>query len=437
MSKQKKYQYYDNLSSFHSHALGILEYIYSHISKENGSIKYHTLLLNPFLDLGKYAETQKDSYACTGIMDNFPLNGFRYSRNIMRSDCSTFEKTERDSVFLFSNGISGLSKSVYVGTFYLMESLYGMTTPVPFSFVISDCAYNARKFVEKYNTWKRDVNKNSILNFRGDRMLNFRKMDWDNIFLPGKIKEEIKNDVSVFFKSKKLYESIPIDWRLGILLVGPPGNGKTAICRAIATSTEQTVIYCSLGEDVGSILQDLNDTILSYSPCVVIIEDVDIIGSDPSIRSMFLNMLDGLFSTQGVLTIATTNNPDKLDPAFITRPSRFDSYYILPNPEEKEIKKIFINKLGKTIKLKQDKIDDLVLSMKGFSAAFIQEVVTKSLRDSFRFGKKLSYSILEKSIKKVKEHIKSSEEGIDGYKKGTIGFSASMDNSFIERDYTF
>ena len=71
------------------------------------------------------------------------------------------------------------------------------------------------------------------------------------------------------------------------------------------------------------------------APCLLVLEDLDSLIT-PNNRSYFLNELDGFAGNEGVLTLATTNHPERLDPAILDRPSRFDRKYPFPLPEREE-----------------------------------------------------------------------------------------------------
>jgi SpoVK/Ycf46/Vps4 family AAA+-type ATPase len=200
--------------------------------------------------------------------------------------------------------------------------------------------------------------------------------------------------------------------------MGPPGNGKTAVCRAIATTTKVPVIYCSLADaEANVILSHLPWTICNNAPCILMMEDVDAMAENDSMRAGFLNILDGLAGEAGVLTIASTNCPDKLDPAFSARPSRFDELYVFENPTEQARREILSNKLGKRVGPKQ--IAQLAKKTNGLSAAFVQEVAVKTLRDSFLGDKPIAEKELAESLRKVRKHFSDSAKDW----VGRIGFS--------------
>ena len=164
------------------------------------------------------------------------------------------------------------------------------------------------------------------------------------------VKQEI-SEVVEFLKTPARYKDIGALIPKGILLVGPPGTGKTMLARAVAG--EAGVPFFSVsGADfmemfvgVGaSRVRDLFATARKQSPAIVFIDEIDSIGRkrgagvggghderEQTLNQM-LNEMDGFDPTEGVVVIAATNRPDVLDPALL-RPGRFDRQIVVPLPD--------------------------------------------------------------------------------------------------------
>ncbi|KAF8456582.1 P-loop containing nucleoside triphosphate hydrolase protein [Terfezia claveryi] len=163
-----------------------------------------------------------------------------------------------------------------------------------------------------------------------------QKASWDDVILPPDLKCAVRGDVASFFQNKSTYDDIGIAWKRGIILYGPPGNGKTLSIKAtmkdvyysLAMSPIPTLYVRSLQAWDGdqSALLEIFEKARSIAPCMLVLEDLDSL-INPGNRSYFLNQMDGLDDNDGILVVGTTNHLDELDPGIVSRPSRFDRKY--------------------------------------------------------------------------------------------------------------
>ena len=215
------------------------------------------------------------------------------------------------------------------------------------------------------------------------------------------------------------YKDIGASMPKGILLVGPPGTGKTMLAKAVAGEANVPFFSMSGSEFVemfvgmgASKVRDLFKQAKEKAPCIVFIDEIDAIGKkrDGQIggndeREQTLNQLltemDGFEGNSGVMILAATNRPDALDPA-LTRPGRFDRRVPVELPDLKgreEILKVH----AKKIKIADDVDFKLIARMaSGASGAelanIINEAALRSVRDKRKF---VNQSDLEESIEVV------------------------------------
>ena len=231
-------------------------------------------------------------------------------------------------------------------------------------------------------------------------------------------KENLTEIVDYLHNPNK-YKEIGASMPKGILLVGPPGTGKTMLAKAVAGESNVPFFSMSGSEFVemfvgmgASKVRDLFKQAKEKAPCIVFIDEIDAIGKkrDGQIggndeREQTLNQLltemDGFEGNTGVIILAATNRPESLDPA-LTRPGRFDRRVPVELPDLKgreEILKVHAKKIRLSDDIDFNKIARMASGASGAELAnIVNEAALRAVRDNRRFA---TQADLEESIETV------------------------------------
>lgn len=208
---------------------------------------------------------------------------------------------------------------------------------------------------------------------------------FDNLILRDSLKQEIRDDFAQFFAARKTYEQYGIPWKRGVLFIGPPGNGKTHTVKALNNELGRPCLYIkSFTSEYETDHENMSQVFKrarAVTPCLLVLEDLDSLVSGES-RSFFLNELDGFAANTGVVVLATTNHPERLDAAIMDRPSRFDRkyYFELPAAAERfDYVKAWNSTLQAELRLSDGAVNSVVEQTAGFSFAYMKELFLSSL----------------------------------------------------------
>jgi AAA+ superfamily predicted ATPase len=215
-----------------------------------------------------------------------------------------------------------------------------------------------------------------------------QRASFDELILARSLKQQIRDDFKRFLAARTAYEEHGLAWRRGALFLGPPGNGKTHCLRALVRELGVPALYVqsikARYETEEANLKRVFDRARQLRPCVLVLEDLDALVNREN-RSFFLNQLDGFEKNVGLIVLATTNHPERIDPAIMDRPSRFDRKYHfeLPElPERTAYLSLWQHKLAAKLGWSDATTASLAAETKGFSFAYIKELVVTSLMRS-------------------------------------------------------
>jgi len=212
---------------------------------------------------------------------------------------------------------------------------------------------------------------------------SIKSATFDNLILPQTLKQQIQDDFQRFFDSRETYERYGIPWKRGAIFIGPPGNGKTHTLKALINQLSKPCIYVRSFEGNEEGMAEVFKHARMVAPCLVVLEDLDSMINDTS-RAFFLNELDGFRSNTGVVVLATTNHPEKLDAAILDRPSRFDRKYYFTLPADSErlsyIRK-WNDELQPEMRVTEAVAIEIVQKTAGFSFAYLKELLVTSMME--------------------------------------------------------
>ncbi|MFL2882242.1 MAG: proteasome-activating nucleotidase [Candidatus Poseidoniaceae archaeon] len=269
----------------------------------------------------------------------------------------------------------------------------------------------------------------------GAEMVDRPDIDYDSVAGLEEQKQYVREAIELPLNSPELFEKVGVEPPKGILLVGPPGCGKTLLAKAVANHTEATFIRMVGSElaqkyigEGGRMVRELFSLAKEKAPSIIFLDEIDAIGAkrldgstsgDREVQRTLMQLLaelDGFDALENVKIIAATNRPDILDEALL-RPGRFDRVIEIPIPDDvgrKAIFKLNIDKMStKKIQLKQ-----IVDKTNGFSGAEIKATCVEAGMIAIRQGRgyitqtDFMDSIKRINLKKIKGGLKDSPDTI-------------------------
>jgi len=240
----------------------------------------------------------------------------------------------------------------------------------------------------------------------------------------------VKEAIELPLTSPELFRKVGIKPPKGILLVGPPGCGKTLLAKAVANQTDATFIRMVGSElaqkyigEGGRMVRELFSLAKEKSPSIIFLDEIDAIGAkrldgstsgDREVQRTLMQLLaelDGFDALEDVKIIAATNRPDILDDALL-RPGRFDRIIEIPIPDDggrKAIIELHISKMN----TKRIQINQIVEKTNGFSGAELKATCVEAGMIAIREGRSsINHQDFIESIKRI--NVKKSRGGLEG-----------------------
>ena len=269
----------------------------------------------------------------------------------------------------------------------------------------------------------------------GAEMMERPDINYDAVAGLDEQKQSVREAIELPLNSPELFKKVGVEPPKGILLVGPPGCGKTLLAKAVANHTEATFIRMVGSElaqkyigEGGRMVRELFSLAKEKSPSIIFLDEIDAIGAkrldgstsgDREVQRTLMQLLaelDGFDALEDVKIIAATNRPDILDEALL-RPGRFDRVIEIPIPDDSG-RKAILNLHISNMNTKKINVKPIVDKTTGFSGAEIKATCVEAGMIAIRQGRgyitqdDFMESIKRINLKKIKGGLKDSPDTI-------------------------
>ena len=210
------------------------------------------------------------------------------------------------------------------------------------------------------------------------------KVERENVILPSKTLAVLDRNITGFMTAREQLKTLRFQARKGLLFYGAPGTGKTHTIHYLASQLKNHTTLLVTAEQVG-LIGEYFRLARFLQPSLMVIEDVDLIARERThmhgpgeeiLLNKLLNEMDGLQEDAEVLLILTTNRPEQIEPALVSRPGRIDQAIEFPLPDEESRTKL--TKLyARGLEISDKVLETIVSRTKGVSGAFIKELMRR------------------------------------------------------------
>ncbi|HTP89967.1 MAG TPA: ATP-binding protein [Bryobacteraceae bacterium] len=219
------------------------------------------------------------------------------------------------------------------------------------------------------------------------------KVNREEVILPASTLAMLDRNVAGFMKARDQLKALRFQARKGLLFYGLPGTGKTYTIHYLASQLPNHTTLLVTAEQV-ALLGEYFTLARFLQPSIMVIEDVDLIARErthmhgpyeEALLNKLLNEMDGLREDAEVLFILTTNRPDQIEPALVSRPGRIDQAIEFPLPDAEGRAKL--TKLyARGLEISEELLELIVNRTKGVSAAFIKELMRRCAQFQIEFS---------------------------------------------------
>jgi hypothetical protein len=321
--------------------------------------------------------------------------------------------------------LRGFPQPVVAASIPILQAGRGVEETYDCVLVNRECASRLLQIIQRITT----RHDSSYLHVFGSGHRRVGRFTWDDLVLSESVVHLIRKDFEAFLERESWFRTRRLPFRRGYLFHGPPGNGKTSVIRAMLNQGKldghSIALFCEKTDDY--YLERMFQLAATNAPSLVVLEDID--RAFPRMPSQLaptkvslshlLNCLDGLGTQEGVVVVATANDPTTLDSAILRRPGRFDRVVEFPFPDG-GLRAIYFRKF--IPHLTEAEVQGCVDHSEGFSFAQLREVYILAGQRAYERGAEVSGRELNDAICSLRQGMAAVTE-----RKPGVGFSASSE----------